>query len=231
LQIKKYRKIENHFFVEGAKNVLELLNSDYDVDYVFATPSFVAENKSLAENFNLVEATESELISMGTFKTNNSALAVSRMKPNSPLIPNGEEYVLLLDDISDPGNFGTIIRTADWYGISKIICSQDSADLYSPKVLNASMGSFTRVSVWQTELSTFLRENSLPVYGAYLEGDDIGMVSFDQAGLILVGNESNGIRPELEVHVTRKVSIPRRGQAESLNVSVAAGIICDYAVR
>jgi len=211
--------------------VLELLRSDYEVEYVIATTAFFDQNGPLVENYDTIEASEAELTRMGTFKTNNSALAISKIKLNLPLSPISGEYALILDDISDPGNFGTIIRIADWYGISKILCSQDSADLYNPKVLNASMGSFTRVAIWQTDLVPFLRDNSLPVYGAYLQGDDIREISFPSEGLLLVGNESKGISPDLEEFVTTRISISRRGQAESLNVSVAAGIICDYALR
>src|SRR5690606_15106813 len=127
----------------------------------------------------------------------------------------------------DPGNLGTIIRIADWYGIKKLIFSEETADIYNPKVLNASMGSFTRISFFYTDLEEYLRGIPFPVYGAFLEGENLHRKNFKPEGIILMGNESNGISGKLASLVTDKLTIPPFGQAESLNVAVATAVICD----
>jgi TrmH family RNA methyltransferase len=138
-----------------------------------------------------------------------------------------EEFALVLDDIRDPGNLGTIIRTADWYGITRIIASSETADFYNSKVITSTMGSFTRVGIFYTTLEQYLAQSTLPVFGAYLEGKNIHETRFGSGGLIVIGNESHGIRPELEKFITDKITIPRFGKAESLNAAIATAIICD----
>jgi TrmH family RNA methyltransferase len=132
-----------------------------------------------------------------------------------------------LDDIRDPGNLGTIIRTADWYGIGKVVASPETADFYNPKVISATMGSFTRTEIYYTELTDFLSKAKHPVYGAYLEGQNVHEVEFQPAGLILIGSESHGIAPGLRKFVSTEVTIPRFGKAESLNAAIATAVICD----
>jgi TrmH family RNA methyltransferase len=226
LQVKKYRKQEQCFLVEGAKSVQELLASDFEIVKLIATDKFLSEVK-IPLHVNVVEASEKELETMGEFQTNNSALAVARLKPNTPVTIGLREYGLVLDDIRDPGNLGTIIRTADWYGINKIIASQETADFYNPKVISATMGSFTRTHIFYTDLTSFLSGTQHTVYGAYLEGADVHEVDFAPAGLILVGSESHGITPALQKSVTQKITIPRYGKAESLNAAIATAVICD----
>jgi TrmH family RNA methyltransferase len=226
LQVKKYRKQEQCFLVEGTKSVRELLASDFEVVTLVATERFLSEVKVLP-HVNVLEASERELESLGEFQTNNAALAVARLKPNLPVTVGLREYGLVLDDIRDPGNLGTIIRTADWYGINKIIASLETADFYSPKVISATMGSFTRTHIFYTDLTTFLLGTQHTVYGAYLEGDDVHDVNFAPGGLIIVGSESHGITPALQNSVTQKITIPRYGMAESLNAAIATAVICD----
>ena len=229
LQIKKYRQKENAFLVEGAKNVLELMKSDFNIIEMFLTNEFIArlDNEAMISHFSHTIVKESELTRISALKTNNAALAVVEMEPNEVFAFTPGEYGIVLDDIRDPGNLGTIIRIADWYGINKIICSETSADQYNPKVVAASMGSFTRVSISYQNLASYLPALGLPVLGAFLNGENVHHFEFPGTGLILVGNESSGINPSLEKLVRHKLSIPRFGGAESLNAGIATAVICD----
>jgi TrmH family RNA methyltransferase len=226
LQIKKYRKQEQCFVVEGAKSVLELLDSDYEVAMVVATAEFLG---GIAQDriADVIEITPTALGEIGAFQTNDAALAVGRMKPNHPLGVAEDEFALVLDDIRDPGNLGTIIRTADWFGIRKIIASEETADFYSPKVISSTMGSFAHIQVFYTRLSEYLSDNRQRVFGAYLAGEDVHQVDFGKGGFILIGNESRGIAADLEKCVTDRITIPRYGRAESLNAAIATAVICD----
>jgi TrmH family RNA methyltransferase len=228
LQIKKYRKQEQCFIVEGAKSVRELLASDFEIVMLLGTNAFLSSIEPRSD-LDIVEVNERELAGLGQFQTNNIALAVARIKANNPVSVASDEFVLVLDDIRDPGNLGTIIRTADWFGINKIIASDETADFYNPKVISATMGSFTRVHVFYTQLTDYLANVALPVFGTYLDGIDISQVTFGKGGFIMIGNESNGIHPALEKLVTQKITISKIGKAESLNAGIAAGILC-YAV-
>lgn len=226
LQVKKYRKQEQCFVVEGGKSVEELLGSDFEVVQVIATSAFLSESRAPLRG-EVTEVPESILETLGEFRTNRTAIAVARMKPNTPIAVSDAEYALVLDDIHDPGNLGTIIRTADWYGIGKIIVSPETADFYGSKVITSTMGSFTRVQLYYTDLAPYLSTCKLPVYGAFLEGKDVHHISFKRGGLLVVGSESHGISPDIERFVTEKITIPRVGKAESLNAAVATAVICD----
>ena len=136
------------------------------------------------------------------------------------------KFSLVLDGIQDPGNMGTIIRTADWFGITDIICSEDTVDVYNPKVVQATMGSMARVNVHYTDLMPVLSTADVPIYGALLNGDNIYDTTFGTEGLIVMGNEGNGLRPEVIKLVTKAITIPRFGGAESLNVAIATAIFC-----
>jgi TrmH family RNA methyltransferase len=142
-----------------------------------------------------------------------------------------EKFSIVLDGVQDPGNMGTIIRTADWFGITDIICSTDTVDAYNPKVVQASMGSLSRIRVHYTELSTALPKVNLPIFGAMLDGEVIYKTDFGKEGLLLMGNEGNGIRPELQKLITTAVTIPRGGKAESLNVAIATALFCSEISR
>ncbi len=228
LQIKKYRKQEQCFIVEGAKSVRELLASDFQVRTLLATTAFLS-SVSINPAVEVIEVTTRELEGLGEFQTNESALAVVGQKPNERLSIADNEFALVLDDIRDPGNLGAIIRTSDWFGLSKIIASNETADFYNQKVISATMGSFTRVELYYADLQEYLSTVTQPVFGTYLNGTGVQKVNFGRGGFILIGNESNGIHPELDKYVTQKVTIPRVGRAESLNAAIATGILC-YAV-
>lgn len=232
LQVKKYRKEEQSFIVEGAKSVAELLRSDFEVKWLAATDDFLQLHANVLSNRHIewTEASAKELGQLGTFQTNDGALAIASMKPNQPLTVQNE-YALILDDIRDPGNLGTIIRTADWYGIDKIIASEETADFYNPKVISATMGSFCRVQLYYANLVEYLNTTHLPVYGTFLNGKNIYTVDFEKAGLIAMGNEANGISTEVGQLVTVPITIPKRGGAESLNASIATAIVLDNVFR
>lgn len=229
LQIKKYRKQEQSFLIEGAKSVLELIHSDIAVTTMLVTPKFLNDHDNLLNkrDVELIEVNESTLASIGSLKTNNAALAVAKVRQNVLLSPGDDEFALLLDDIRDPGNLGAIIRIADWYGIRKIICSETCADFYNPKVVMASMGSFTRVHAYYTNLPSYLRNTNIELFGALLNGENVHEVNFGRNGLILMGNESKGINEMLLPYINKSISIPKFGGAESLNVAVATAVICD----
>jgi len=230
LQIKKYRKQEQLFVVEGAKSVRELLNSSFEVVMLIGVPQFL-RTLDIPSGLEAFDVSISELEQMGSFQTNDTVLAVARMKPNEDIRIEEHEFALVLDDIRDPGNLGTIIRTADWFGIRKVIASEESADLYNPKVITASMGSFTRVSVYYTSLPAYLSAAKYTVFGTYLDGADVHKTNFGNGGLLLIGNEARGISEALESFVTHRITIPRFGGGESLNAAVATAIIFDNLKR
>ncbi len=233
LQIKKFRTEYKKFLVEGAKSTLELINSDYFINELFVTERFYQENSSIFSQRKLtVEIiSESDLSSISTFASNNAAIAVATMKENNTISTAKNEFALVLDEVKDPGNLGTIIRIADWYGITKIICSETTVDFYNPKVISASMGSFTRASLYYCDLEKFLPTVQSPVYGADLEGENVHEYSFSPGGYLLMGNESEGLSTHVKKYITKKIHIPRYGQAESLNVAIATAIICDNIKR
>ena len=230
LQLKKYRTQHQAFVVEGGKSVLELLKSGFETEYLFVTEPFYRQHghsfpKSVA--FDVV--TEDDLVKAGTFSSNNAALAVAHMQEHPPLRVAAEELVIALDDIRDPGNLGTIVRIADWYGVTKIICSETCADFYNPKVIAASMGSFTRVQVHYLDLAIWLQEHrgSHAIYGASLAGENLHAMQLKPEGIVVLGNEANGLRPEVAAQVNKLIKIPAFGAAESLNVATATAIIID----
>jgi len=226
LQLKKFRKQENKFIVEGAKNVLELLQSSLKINQLFFTTSFVDKNiallQSLEVSYEVVK--EDELKKVGSFLTNNAALAVVDI-PEHTLLDFNKTF-LAFDRIKDPGNLGTVIRIADWYGIESIVCSLDSVDCYNAKVVSATMGSFTRVKVYYQDLVEAASE-AKNIYGMTLQGTDIHNASFDEPAMLLFGNESTGLSNELIAKCKKQVKILGYGQAESLNVGVSTAIVCD----
>ena len=237
LKIKKFRQSEQAFIVEGEKCVSELLASSIKVIKLFALPEWFEKNHSLlrALHSEQQEITVDELKKVSDLITPNQVLAIAEI-PKTPLPVSNLPAVmtLALDGIRDPGNMGTIIRTADWFGITQIICSSDSVDMYNPKVVQASMGSFSRVNVSYTFLPDFFKSlpADVPVFGALLEGPDITQKSFTRPGIILIGSESHGISRTLIPFVNEPLHIPRfsapgiKNHAESLNASIANGIIC-----
>lgn len=231
LEQKKQRKKHDLFLVQGEKNVAELFNSDFTIRQIFATSAYINKNSSLLSDKGLLkvtlEATHEELKKAGTLVSNNSVLAVVECKASALPVIRGNELILVLDQVGDPGNLGTIIRVADWYGIKQIICSPDCADFYNPKVIAATMGSFARVKISHTDLPAYLSEQSKPVYGAFLEGENIHQSQLSDSAFIVMGSESHGISQAVAEFITNKITIPSFGQAESLNVAMATGIILD----
>ncbi|MEP2772703.1 MAG: RNA methyltransferase [Fulvivirga sp.] len=224
LQLKKYRNIEQLFVVEGVKSVDEVISSTFKIKTVVAEESFV-QDRDLS-GIEVIKASRKELAQLGSFKTNDGAVAVVHQKSNKSLTLT-EGMFIALDGVNDPGNLGTIIRIADWYGIDNILASKDTVEVYNPKVIAASMGSFCRVNVYYHDLLTTLSESKLTKYGAFMSGENIHSQKLNQHGIIVMGNEANGISPEVEELIDVKITIPKYGSAESLNVAMATAIICD----
>jgi RNA methyltransferase, TrmH family len=229
LQDKKYRHENKLFLVEGAKSTLELLSSDFTISEFYCTDKFMKEHKNELSNQRLSYSlvTENELSTISSYSNNNAALAVVQMKPQHRFNYHGNEWVIVLEHIQDPGNLGTIIRIADWYGITKIICSETTTDFYNPKVISSTMGSFARVVVYYENLYAVLKESKQPIVAAHLNGANMHRTTFPDGGYLIMGNESLGITDKLMELVSTSICIPRYGHAESLNVAVATAIICD----
>ncbi|HWD87644.1 MAG TPA: RNA methyltransferase [Mucilaginibacter sp.] len=233
LQQKKFRREHGFFLVEGDKSIAEFVGSPYHIEAVYYAPAFDPKVLKLSQKINLCEISVTELEKISSLKTPQDAIAQIRI-PEWPILDHNElkgQFSLALDGIQDPGNMGTIIRIADWFGISNIICSEDTVDAYNPKVVQACMGSLARVKVHYAGLNDLLSELKLPVFGALLDGSNIYQTDFGSEGLILMGNEGNGIRPEIQPMITKTITIPRIGKAESLNVAIATAIFCSEISR
>jgi RNA methyltransferase, TrmH family len=239
LRLSKYRLEEGLFIAEGIKLVDELLRSNFKIHSIYALPEWIAAGH-IPQNRYLVEInqiTQLELEKISTLGTPNQVLALAKI-PVSGLLPDiSGEWIMMLDQLRDPGNLGTIIRTADWFGIDRIIVSLNSVDVWNPKVVQASMGSVFRIPVYSTDLETFLSENNrkVPVYGTFLKGELLTDIKFKQEGIVVIGNESNGITDRIMPYITSRITIPAAttgygGRAESLNASVAAAVLC-YEIR
>lgn len=222
LQQKKYRDKEKLFFAEGIKVVQELLNSNFKLHHLYTTQIiFDTVNKN-----HTTLVTEAELKKISALKTPNICLAVFEIPETKPVLHKG--LLIALDDIRDPGNMGTIIRLADWFGVQSIICSDGCVDIYNPKVVQATMGSLTRVNIVYTDLKDYIKTTSLPVFGTFMDGENIYKQSLPEDAVIVMGNEANGISEKIEKLTTNKIAIPRFGsiqKTESLNVATAAGIV------
>ena len=219
---KKYRKQEQLFFVEGVKGVQELLDSNFELVELFTTNSELFS----VDKSKVYAITESELQKISALTTPNTCLALFKI----PAAVSFEEKGLLvaLDDVRDPGNLGTIIRLCDWFGIKTLFCSEESVDVYNPKVVQATMGSISRVNVVYGNLEKFLSETKLPVFGTFMNGKNIYKEILPNEGIIVMGNEANGISKAIENLVSERIAIPRFGDlqaTESLNVATATAII------
>ncbi|MFA6797410.1 MAG: RNA methyltransferase [Candidatus Paceibacterota bacterium] len=227
LHEKKNRTELGLFLVEGTKSVSELLNSDFEIEILLTTTEFFdkygEQIRDKSKIYEIVNQFEIEKVS--AFETNDSVLAVAKQKINIDTEEKG--LILMLDEIKDPGNLGTIIRMADWYGVSKIIASTNTVDFYNPKVIASSMGAFTRVNLFYTDLKEYLSKTKLPIYGAFLGGENVHDIDYPKDGILVMGNESKGISKEIEDIIKKKITIPSYGKTESLNVSIATAIILD----
>jgi len=219
LREKKNRVAEGLFVVEGAKVVGELLEAHYPLTEIYGTTEWTGPLTH--------PVSEEEMERLSHFPTPSEVLALGRLK-QEPLDPEQINHglTLALDGVQDPGNVGTLLRIADWFGLDRVVLSPDCADLYSQKVINASMGSFARVPVFNAELGAALAAASVPVLGCDLEGEDVHQLQPLSNGILVVGSEGRGLSAAVLDRVTRRITIPRRGRAESLNAAVAAGIIC-----
>ena len=229
LQQKKYRDQYSRFVIEGPKMLKELLDNNVTFERIFYTdeaPEFLQK-----EAFFHIKKAEMERIS--GLKTASNCLAELPFFPqNEAELPQGEFY-LALDKLQDPGNLGTIIRICDWYGIKKIICSKDTVELYNPKVIQSSMGGVFRVELHYVDLFEYcnkLKNSNLGLYAAALNGEDISAMTAPKEGVLMIGNESKGISKEMLQSATHKLSIKRHGKAESLNASVACGIMVNWLI-
>ena len=229
LKIKKYRTREKRFIVEGAKNVQELLASDFEVEMVLSTESFFPElnTKTLAARRTEV-VTATLLSQLGSFKTNETCLAQVKQKETKAFSNTIDDHLFVLDGVGDPGNLGTIIRTLDWFGYQKLVCSRDCAEFYHPKTIASTMGSFTRMEVYYEDLTTLLSAIEAPILGADAGGSNVYETAIRPASVIVMGSESHGISAEVSSLISQKISIPRKGDAESLNVGIATGILASY---
>ncbi|WP_299552511.1 RNA methyltransferase [Seonamhaeicola sp.] len=220
LKQKKYRQQHGLFVVEGVKTINELLQSNLVLHALYTTETFNID----AKNEFLIS--EAELKKISFLKTPNKALAVFKIPESKPIAQNG--LIVALDDVRDPGNLGTIIRLCDWFGISDLVCSKETVDCFNPKVIQATMGSITRVNISYVDLVGFLNDTELPSFGAYMEGDNVYRSELPDKGVLIMGNEANGISGSVEALIKEKISIPRFGDiqvTESLNVASATAIL------
>lgn len=222
LHLKKNRLANQLFLAEGVKVIQELLQSNFVLEHLYATEevfsSFSVTNKSVVS--------EGEMKKITALSTPSSCLAVFQIPKQEQLANAG--LLVALDDIRDPGNLGTIIRLCDWFGIEQIVCSRETVDLYNPKVVQATMGSIARVKLNYLDLEKFISETTLPVFGTFMDGLNIYEEKLPEEGIIILGNEANGISKSIEKLVKNRISIPRFGdlqKTESLNVATATAIV------
>ena len=219
---KKYRIAHQLFIAEGVKGINELLQSNFELEHLYVT---IDEFKSVSTTQKTV-ISDADLKKISALTTPNTCLAVFKIPKEKPVLNKG--LIVALDTIRDPGNMGTILRLCDWFGINQVVCSKETVDLYNPKVVQATMGSIARVNVNYLNLKDFLETTSLPIYGTFMDGEDLYNSEITNEGIIILGNEANGISKEIEELVTKRITIPRFGnlqQTESLNVATATAIV------
>ncbi len=239
LHKKNFRQEKGLFIAEGDKICREMLQSKYSIVGIYALESWLKENENLLSNHKNTSITEKELSRISTLKTPNKVLIVAEktFTQTSDIALKGN-ITLVLDNIQDAGNLGTIIRTADWFGVNNIICSPDTVELHNPKVIQSTMGSFMRINVIHAELGKYFKEiispTNISVYGAMLNGEKLPEVTPPKECVIIIGNESKGISKELIPHITNKITIPayfsnyNETKAESLNAAVATSILLSW---
>lgn len=221
LQHKKYRIEHQLFIAEGVKVIQELLQSNIGLEHLFVTEAIFEDVSASRKTF--IKADEMKKIS--ALASPSSCLAIFKIPKSAPTQDKG--LILALDDIRDPGNLGTIIRLCDWFGIQQLVCSKETVDIYNPKVIQATMGSITRVNVNYTDLNELVSQTKLPVFGTFMDGKNVYNEKLPGEGILVLGNEANGISSSLEKIIKNRLAIPRFGdiqQTESLNVATAAAI-------
>ncbi len=227
LQQKKYRKQYHTFVVEGWKSIRDFIKAGYIPQKVYAIKEL--NDYAGTPSPNIIQPKQLKQLSF--LQHPKDALAVFEMKDSGNLPASG--LILALDDLQDPGNLGTIIRTADWFGVRQIVCSENTVDCYNPKVVQATMGALANVSIVYTDLVTFLKQINLPVYGTFLNGKNIYKNSLPQEAVIVIGNEGNGIKPKIADVTPHRLHIPQApgAIAESLNASIATAIVLNEFYR
>jgi TrmH family RNA methyltransferase len=220
LSQKKYRQKHKLFAVEGVKVVHEFLNSSFELDILFSTET------SFSHLNNYIKISEQELNKISTLKTPNKVLALFKIPEQQRVAPAG--LIIALDTINDPGNLGAIIRLCDWFGVEQLVCSKETVDCYNTKVIQASMGSLTRIVIHYTDLKEYFEGLSIPIFIADMEGENIYNTELPSSAVLVMGNEANGVSDSIRNIVDAKISIPRFGnyqQTESLNVATATAIL------
>lgn len=219
---KKYRNKNNLFIAEGVKCVNEFLNSEFLLNKIFCTKDF----KSEVPSGMIQEITDLELKKISNYTNPNEVLGLFE-------IPKGKEialdkFTLVLDGVNDPGNLGTIIRLCDWFGVEQLICSNDTVDLYNPKVIQSTMGSLSRVSIIYTDIESFINKTNLPIYSAMMQGENVYKTLLPKKAVLVMGNEANGVSEVISNLISNRLTIPKFGKAqltESLNVATATSIL------
>lgn len=232
LSLQKYRKEHKQFIAEGEKVAQEWLQSSDTIDTIIATKEWVEQNTSAISRhkeatLHVVEAYVLSTIS--SLKTTNKVLLILPLPAENKTFP-ANEWAIALDGIQDPGNMGSIIRIADWFGIKQVICSPDCVDVYNAKVVQAAMGSHLRVQLFETDLEAYFKELEIPVLAAVLNGKNVYTMPQFERAVLLIGNEGNGISESLIKASDYQVTIPAKGGAESLNAAVSTGILCAFLV-
>jgi TrmH family RNA methyltransferase len=230
LKQKKYRLQHGFFVVEGVKTIKELLQSHFELYELYALESFNSDANLVStriEDYRKESLiSEKDLKRISFLTTPNKALAIFKIPVSKPIDKN--QLIVALDAVRDPGNLGTIIRLCDWFGVTDLVCNLETVDCFNPKVVQATMGSITRVNISYVNLVDFFKDNELPVYGAFMEGEIVYKKPLPNKGILVMGNEANGISKDIEAFITEKISIPRFGKmqaTESLNVATATAIL------
>ena len=222
LQQKKYRNELNLFIVEGKKSIVEFLQAGYRLELLIATEVF----GTALNNHPITLVSKEELRKVSSLKNPDERLAIFHQRQHKGILQEG--VILALDNVQDPGNLGTLIRLCDWFGIETLICNSQTVDCYNPKVVQATMGSLTRVAVHYVDLAGFLATCALPLYAMDLDGENLYTTEFPEDCVLILGNEANGISPEVRALTDGIITIPRFGklqQTESLNVAMAGAIV------
>jgi TrmH family RNA methyltransferase len=221
LQQKKFRQIHQLFIAEGVKVIQELLQSNFVLEHLYVTQNIFETISSDKKT----QISDQDLKRISCLSTPNNCLALFQIPEQKPR--NDKGLIVALDDIRDPGNLGTIVRLCDWYGIDQMVCSEQTVDVYNPKVVQATMGSISRVSVAYLDLEKYIKRASAPIFGTFMDGKNVYKENLPQEGILVLGNEANGISEKIEKLVSDRLAIPRFGdlqQTESLNVATATAI-------
>lgn len=222
LHQKKYRTKTNLFLVEGVKGVNEFLKSDFELERVFCTNDF--SHNLTSDNVELIS--EGELGKISNLNSPNEVIGIFRIPEMAVL--DLDKFSIVLDEINDPGNLGTIIRLCDWFGVEQLVCSPKTVDCFNPKVVQSTMGSLSRVAIFYTNIEQFISKSELPVYAAIMDGENVYKSDLPEKAILVMGNEANGISESINKLISNKIAIPKFGVSqltESLNVATATAIL------